>query len=385
MYKIKIFLILFLFFGLNRLYSQWAILKSDADSLIRVGTDYIYNIEFDKANQCFKQVIEQYPKHPAGYFLDAMVEWWRITLFRDTEYFDNTFLNKIEKVIEVCDEELETNPFDIKSLFFKGGAIGFRGRFYALRKSWLKAASDGHEAFKILIQCLRIAPNNHDIMLGTGIYNYFAKAIPEKYTYLEPLLAFLPKGDKNIGILQLKAAANNARYASVEAKVVLLQIYYGFESNYWESLNLSQELFSKYPNNPYFHRYLARSYVVTGNGEKYDTTWREILNRYIQKKPGYDISTAREAMYYIGTSLMQKKEFDKALKYFYKCDEACRTLDKDGPSGFMVMTNLKIGQIYDMQKKRQLAISQYNKVLSWKEYSNSHTEAKRYSQKPYGQ
>jgi len=75
------------------------ILKSDADSLIKLGSDYIYNIQFKQAEDCFKEVITMYPDNPAGYFLDAMVEWWRIETFRNSTTYDDIFLKKIDKVL----------------------------------------------------------------------------------------------------------------------------------------------------------------------------------------------------------------------------------------------------------------------------------------------
>jgi tetratricopeptide (TPR) repeat protein len=372
------------FVSSEKSFSQWSILKADADSLITLGADYIYNLQFDNASAAFQKVQSIYPDHPAGFFLDAMVEWWKITLFRSTEKYDKVFLSKIQKVIDKSDKLLEQNPFDLTGLFFKGGALGYRGRFYVIRESWLKAAQDGKEAYDILIKCQQTAPNNHDIMLGTGIYNYFAAALPEQYPAVKPLMAFLPNGDKKIGLLQLEAASRNARYASMEAKVVLLQIYYQFEKNYYETIHLGEDLVKKYPNNPYFQRYLGRAYVSTGMRDKWEPLWRDILVRYINNQPGYDDMTAREALYYIGLALMQKGDYTMALKYFYKCDEACRKVDKDGPSGFMSATNINIGKIYDLQGKRDLAKKQYQKVLSWKDVSDSHREAQKYMNKPYG-
>lgn len=365
-------------------YSQWAIMRNDADSLVKLGSDYIYNIEFDKAEACFQEVIRLYPEHPAGYFLSAMIDWWKVWLYRETQEYDNGFLEKIENVITICNKLLDSNAYDINALFFKGGAIGYRGRYYAIRQSWVKAARDAKEGLEILQRCQKIAPNNHDIMLGTGIYNYFSIKFQEEYPLLKPLMVFLPQGDKVIGLLQLQAASRHARYAGIEAKVVLLQIYYQYENNYSKALELAEELFAKYPNNPYFHRYLGRLYVVMGFREKMEELWREALNRYIDKKPGYEIYTAREALYYIGMALMYKGEYDKALQYFYKCDEASRKIDKE-PSGFMVRLNLKIGNIYDLQGKRDLALGQYRKVLKMKEYQDSHQQANSYIKSPYGQ
>ncbi len=364
-------------------WGQWALMREDADSLVRQGIGYIYNLQFDTAQAYFQELIRRYPEHPAGYFMEAMVAWWKILTHRRSREYDEEFLHAIERVLEVCQPLLEQNPYDIVGLFFKGGALGYRGRFYAMRESWIRAANDGREAFEILLRVQRLAPTNHDVLLGTGIYNYYAVKLPEMYPILRPLLLFLPPGDKELGIAQLRASARNARYAATEAKVVLLQILYDFEQNIPEALAVAEELFQQYPRNAYFHRYLGRCYVRLGSLDKMEETWREILRRCIEKWTGYEELTAREALYYVGLALMQRGQYDEALRYFYKCDELSRVLDED-PSGFMVKANLKIGNIYDLQGKRELAIMQYRKVLSWRDVQNSHEEARRYLEKPYG-
>ncbi len=363
--------------------AQWVLMREDADSLTRQGIFHIYNLQFDSAEAYFGELIRRYPEHPAGYFMDAMVSWWRILTNRRSRQYDEEFLQKIERVLQVCQPILEHNPYDIVGLFFKGGALGYRGRFYAMRERWIRAANDGREAFNILLQVQRLAPGNHDVLLGTGIYNYYAVKLPEMYPILRPLLLFLPPGDKELGILQLRASARNARYAATEARVVLLQILYDFEQNAAEALPVAEELHRDYPRNPYFHRYLGRCYVRLGDLQRMEETWREILRRCIEKWSGYDELTAREALYYVGLALMQRGQYEEALQYFYKCDEMSRVLDED-PSGFMVKTNLNIGKIYDLQGKRDLALMQYRKVLSWRDVQNSHAEARRYIEKPYG-
>ncbi|GIV54582.1 MAG: hypothetical protein KatS3mg039_1100 [Candidatus Kapaibacterium sp.] len=363
---------------------QWALLRTDADSLIRIGRDHIYGARFDQARQVFAQVIERYPHHPAGYFLDAMIEWWQMQLDRrNSARYEATFLAKIDRVLAVCDSILEHNPYDIAGLFFKGGALGYRGRYYATVQSWLKAANDGRLALDILIKCNQLAPSNHDIMLGTGIYNYYAAALPEKYPVLKPIMVFLPSGDKRIGILQLEAAARNATYADIEAKVLLQQVYGAqFENQPHDYLRISQELYERYPTNPLFHRRYAVALLQVGNYDSSIAHWHRILDAYRAKAPYYDAYAAREALYYIGWHLFISGKYDQALAYFYKCDEACRLLDED-PSGFMVKLNLYVGKIYDLQGKRDLAIMQYKKVLRWQDVQNAHAEAEQYLKTPY--
>lgn len=362
--------------------AQFIVMTSEADSLIRYGSNHIYNLQFEKAHSCFNQVITKYPDHPAGYFLDAMVEWWRIRTSKKNETLDERFLSKIEKCIEVCDNLLETDENNITGLFFKAGALGFRARLESEREEWFDAASDGKEALNLLEHCQTLAPTNHDILLGTGLYNYFAPTFAEQYPLIQPILAFLPRGDKRLGILQLNSAARYARYAGTEAKVILMQIYYQFEKTPQYAYQLAKELSTKYPDNPYFQKYVGRCQIQLGLNDSAEVIWRDVVNKCIAKKQGYDQQIAREALYYVGRSLMNRGDYDMALRYFYKCDEAGRFLDED-VSGFTILVNLHIGKIYDIQSKRNLALKQYDKVLNWEDRNGSHMEAKKYKEKPF--
>lgn len=366
--------------------AQWVLMKSDADKAVRRGINYIYNLQFDSASAEFNYVIQAYPDHPVGYFMDAMVDWWKIDTDYRNRYLGERFLEKIDKVVELSDALLEKDENDIVGLFFKGGAIGYRGRYYAaIEKSWLKALGDGKEALGIIERSWHIAPGNKDVLLGMGLYHYFAAVFPEEYPVIKPLMVFFPAADRRGGLMELQLAAKQARYADIEAKTVLLQVYYQFEKDYQASMELSKELFERFPHNARFHKTLANSYVKLGYGDLKEQTWREILLRVMNKETGYDYKLARDAMYYISEELIRRGEFDMALKYLYKVDEFCRELDEQ-LTGWMVQTNVKIGNIYDMQGKRELAIKQYKKILDWDDYEGkSHAQVQVYLQKPYTQ
>ena len=368
----------------NSLKAQWMIMNAETDSLVNVGIKYIYNVRFAEAEKTAKQIQNKYPFNQSGYFLEAVSYWWKILMYVDSREYDKPFLKSIDKVINKCDEVLENTPSEIGALFFKGAALGYRGRFYSQREEWIKAALDGHQAYKILEKALSIAPNNRDMLFGIGYYNYFSIVLPEKYPLLKPLMAFAPVGNKKLGLLQVKASANSARYSSLEAKIVLMQIYYTFEKNTSEALKIANELFSQFPDNPYFHRYIGRCCVSLGQFSQFEQIWYDILKKCRNKKVGYDDRTAREAMYYYGTALYYKNEYDRALKYFLASSRMSNKFDKE-VTGFVIQSSLKIGKIYDMQNKRSKAIEYYKKVASWEDNYGSKQEAKRYLKKPYGQ
>ncbi len=380
--KIALLLPFLLLLNANIAKSQWAIMLRDADSLVLLGADYVYNLEFDKASAQFKLVQQKYPLHPAGYFLDSMIEWWKIALNQDDKSSDNLFFNKIDKVIQVCDNILDTNAYDINALFFKGGAIGYRARLRTMRDDWFQAIQDAKEALDILRRCQQLAPFNHDIMLGTGLYNYFSVKFPEEYPIIKPLMLFLPNGDKRLGLFQLRAAARNARYAAVEAKVALLQIYYSFENDNYEALQIAQELSEKYPNNSYFLRYLGRVQVRLGMILDYENTWKSVMNKVSENQASYSNSVAREATYYIGLALLYRQEYNNSLKYFQKSLEGTKIIDKK-PTGFLSYTLIKIGNNYDAMGNRNEAIKYYKSAFDLPDFNDSKKIAKRFLETPY--
>jgi hypothetical protein len=339
---------------------------------------------FDSARAEFQEVVRSNPDHPAGYFFLGMVDWWVILIDIDNESHDEEFLATMDRVIAICDKRLDKDENDLAGLFFKGGALGFQGRLHANREDWVKAASAGHSALDLVIKAYKIAPNNYDVLFGMGIYDYYAAVIPEQYPFVKPLMLLFPKGDKDKGIEQLRQAVQHASYANREAAYFLIQIFINYEKRYGEALPLAAELHNQFPDNPVYHRYVGRSYAAVNDWTDTRTTYAEILACANRHKFGYGVSDEREAHYYLGLMDMNEEKFDPALQHFYKCDELSRTLDKSGPSGFMAMTNLKIGMVYDLQSKRDLAIAQYNKVLKMPDYQGSQKLAERFLARAYG-
>lgn len=366
----------------NSSHAQW-VGDAESEAHTRKGIDYVYNLSFDSARAEFHQIIKKNPEHPAGYFFLAMVDWWKIVTDLDNTSNDDHFLDQLDRVIDLCDQRLDKDERDAAALFFKGGALGFRGRLHGNRGDWVKAANDGRTALPIVQDAYKLAPQNNDILLGIGIYNYFAEVVPEQYPFVKPFMIFFPKGNRQKGITQLRLASEKALYANIEATYFLMQLLQNFEKRSDEALTLAVKLHAKYPNNVIFHKYVGRCNASLSNWTAMRAIYTEVLNRVAMKRIGYDNVVEREAHYYLGLDEMNSQHLDAALTHFYRSDELSRTIERKEQTGFMVMTNLKIGQIYDIQKKRDLAKMQYEKVLKLDDFQDAHKQAERYLQTPY--
>ncbi|MCU7492267.1 MAG: tetratricopeptide repeat protein [Bacteroidota bacterium] len=375
----RLAVILFVLLMAGQAFSQ----NGDFDSRVKNGIRQIYNIKFDEADRTFKEVIADYPKHPAGKFFLAMIDWWKILLDLDNESYDDIFFAKLEDVIFQCDQILDKDPSNVDALFFKGGSIGFRGRLRAMRESWIKAADDGREALPIVNHAYKLNPNNVDVQLGFGIYDYYAAVIPAKYPMIKPLMMFFPSGDKEKGIKELTNVAMNGKYAKTESRYFLMQLYYQFEENFQKAEEFAKMLTSEYPDNPLFERYQGRINIRKGSLFTADSIFSDVYRKYQQKFPGYNEQSRREATYYLGYYRRNMGQTDAAIQYFQECENASRKLDKDEASGFMVNTLLYLGNLYDQKGERDRAVKYYKEVLDVKEFGHSHNLAGQYLQKPY--
>jgi len=375
------YIILFIFIALNQNVSPQT---PHFDSLVTTGIKQIYSINFSEAEVTFRKLMADYPDHPSGRFFLAMIDWWRILLDLDVETYDELFFQKIEDVIYNCEQILDKEPNNVDALFFKGGAIGFRGRLRAYRESWLKAADDGREALPIVEQASLLDPNNLDVQLGFGIYNYYADVIPNRYPLLKPLMIFFPDGNREEGIEQLTNTALKGKYAKYEARYFLMTLYYTYENNPYKAEEFANMLVSDFPNNPIFEQWLGRISIKRGDYYSGSKIFASVMTKAEKKLPGYNTQkTKREASYYIGYQYRITNQLDSAKYFFEMCASTSKEIDKKEESGFWINAYLYLGMINDQLNERDKAVKYYEKLLEMREYLNSHELAKKYLSEPF--
>ena len=281
------------------------------DVRIQRGIDLIYNLRFAEAERHFQAIVEAEPDNPLGYFFRAMVSWWRILIDLPDETYDAEFHVRLKQCIEVCDRRLAKDPMDFDAILFKGGAIGFRGRLYGDRERYLKAARDGLRGLPLLKKSRQLEPTNKDILFGQGLYHYFAEVMPKRHRILRPIMAFLPDGDRLLGLQQLKEVAREGAYASTEAAYFLGQIYRIFEKDNRRALPYFEELYKRYPDNAVFHRYTARLMIELGRWHSGVALYEEYVRRSVAGQTGYHRHGRLEAHYYLGKYAFSSGAFPK--------------------------------------------------------------------------
>lgn len=311
----------------------------------------LYNFKFEKAEQQFRWFKQKYAWHPLPYFLLGLSEWWKIMPATNDTSHDERFLAYMDSTIRVAEHLHEEYPeYSTEAAFFLAAAHGFKGRLYAdeERKEWRKAAFAGKKALKYLEECKEKTNLSPELLFGDALYNYFSVWVPENYPSLKPILWFFPKGDKQLGLQQLKEVSYNAFYTRTEAMVWLMRIWNSYENKNEQALQLAEYLHQTYPDNPYFHRYYARMLYATGAYADMERVSKEVLARIDSGAIGYEATSGRYAAFFLGQLGEGRRQLPEAKKYYLR---AVQFAEQSGAteSGYYLYSLIALGEIAEKQ------------------------------------
>ena len=347
------------------------------------GLDRLYNMEFEAAARRFEHIARRYPEHPAGPFLEALNIWWEILPDLADDTHDAAFYAAMQEVIERSDRLLKQRADAFDAMFFKGAALGFRGRLRSNRGEWFKAARDGLRAMDYVLDVVKREPDVADYAFGKGMYDYYAVAIPDKYPFLKPLMLFFPDGDRERGIEALQRTVRDGRLVRTEAAYFLLQIYYLFENDFDHSVQYATWLRERYPGNSFFHTIEGRVYARWGRWDQADPIFEEVYARHKAGQTGYNASLAGQALFFMARSRMAYGEYEAALPHLDALQEP--TIRGAVDYRFVTMGRLYAGMAHDALGRRSRAVAAYREALTTKDWSNAHERARQYLEMPYGQ
>jgi len=321
----------------------------------------MYNFKFSLAEKQFLHLRDEFPHHALAYFLLALNEWWKINVNIENESYDETFLAYIDTALLRAHYLYEIPQYRVESAFFLAAGYGFQGRLYAERSKWAKAAMAGRNSLKYLKDCQEKGYLSPELLFGDALFNYFSVWIPENYPMLKPIMAFFPKGDKELGLEQLRHVARNAFYTRTEAQYFLMRILSSEENDLPGALQVSEYLHQTFPDNAYFHRYYARMLYSTGQYSAAEKVSTEIMTRIDSGQVGYEDICGRYASFYLGQINEQRRDFDQAKYYYLRTVEFAENIGATD-SGYYLYALLSLGQIAANEGNEEQAREYFKKV-----------------------
>jgi tetratricopeptide (TPR) repeat protein len=238
-------------------------------SLVERGYDAVYNLDYDAADDLFKQAIAAAPNDPAAYRGAAKTAWLRILFLQGTATTDqymgkassaeqlkvpvppepwaSEFRKNIARAVEIGEKAVRINYKAAQSHYDLGAGLGYLASYTGTIEGKLFSAMKiGRRAYAEHEKVLEIDPKRHDAGLVVGTYRYIVASQSMPVRWLAYLIGF--GGNKQLAIQRLEEAAAYPSDAQADARFALILIY-AREGRHEDSLRVVRGLEQSYPRN----------------------------------------------------------------------------------------------------------------------------------------
>ena len=372
------------------------------EELRRSGVEALYNIDYDKAQRDFKEIVQLLPNHPGGYQLLAARLWIKTlyesrrlqgSLYSSESFYASgddkvdpkivtEFRNLTREAKRLAEAKLKQEPKNIEALDFLANTEGLKASFEeAVERRHFAALRDGNDAVNHHREVLKLDPKYIDAQITIGLYEYVVGSLPLPVKILAGATGY--RGSKKRGLAMLEQVAKEGRWAQDDAKSVLVLLYRR-EKRFEDLLKITRELSAKYPRN-YLLRLETADALVSLAGVKRKqkdlegaaqaekeafATFDELLR---DKNVRDAAARALDLIHFkYGEVLMSAGHHDRAAKEFLAATRVDRA-----EAGLITMAHLYAARSYDVAGKRDEALAQYKEVLSRPNVYDAHDEAKK--------
>ncbi|HET6975767.1 MAG TPA: hypothetical protein VFI24_05565 [Pyrinomonadaceae bacterium] len=372
------------------------------EELRRSGLDALYNIDYDKAQRDFKEIVQLYPNHPGGYQLLAARVWIKtlyesrrlqVSLYSSESFYTNgddkvdpkivtEFRNLTREAKRLAEAKLKLEPKNIEALDFLANTEGLKASFEeAVERRHFAALRDGNDAVDHHREVLRLDPKYIDAQITIGLYEYVVGSLPLPVKILAGATGF--RGSKKRGLAMLEQVAKEGRWSQDDAKTVLVLLYTR-EKRFADVLKFTRELSAKYPRNYLLKLETADALVslagvkrkekdvagaVQAEKEAFATFDEVLRDRTVRDSAGRALDLIH---FKYGEALLIAGYNERAAKEFLAATKADRA-----EAGLVTMAHLFAARSYDAAGKRDEALAQYKEVLSRPNVYDAHDEAKK--------
>lgn len=352
--------------------------KPKVNEQILRGIDLIYEREFDDAEDLFRKVIAKSQDKPAGYFYLAMVSWSRLASGFWSPVNVKEFKKRIDRAIEVAEARVDKDGADSYDFFYLGGALGFKGRFELMKGNWASSFFLARDAIAALKICSEMDPDNKDVLLGLGTFDYYTARLSGILKFLTYFLVH--EGDIEKGLKKLTVASKEAIYSSTEAKTVLLYIYLFGEQDFTKALDLSTELAERYRKNPRFQVLLGVSYIRL----EMDPQYRDMVSKLRLRST--EASKREVAPMWEKRALYLESIYDLFHGLYPEARSRLRKIldhkDPENDPTMIAWPLIKTGMSYELENNRDEAKKYYDQVLNMENASGAQFVAKKLLESP---
>lgn len=213
-----------------------------AQSLLDLGYNQMYNLEFDEAHRTFERFEQQTPADPLGPVSNAaaylFAEFDRLRILQaeffvqDASTFKHSqklipdpqtresFYQEIDRAEKAAGTILARSPQDRNAMFASILDIGLRADYEGLIEKRYLSSLRGLKEGRLLAEKLLAAdPTYYDAYLAIGVENYMLSLKPAPVRWILQLAG--AETDKDAGLQKLKLTADKGHYLRPYARLLI--------------------------------------------------------------------------------------------------------------------------------------------------------------------
>ena len=323
------------------------------------GINLIYDRRFEDAETLFRKMTTDAPRDPSGYFYLAMITWSKLAAGFWTPETVKEYKKRIDRAIEVAQARVDGKGANSYDFFYLGGALGFKGRFELMKGNMFASFLLASDAIKALKTCREMAPDDKDVLLGIGTFDYYTAKLSGVLKFLTYFL--LHRGDIKEGLRKLNEAALHATYSSTEAKSVLLYIELFSEQNFPHALALATDLSNRYTDNPRYKTLEGVCFIRMNKDRQYRETLADLLTRSREAKNSAAAAVWKNRSLYLES--INDLYHGRYVEARLRLEEILKHPDPEHDPAMIAWPLIKLGMSYDLAGDRDRALGYYNQVM----------------------
>jgi tetratricopeptide (TPR) repeat protein len=372
-----------------------------AENWVELGNEAFYNLDYDQSIAAYERALAINPEDPVLHNHVAHALLYR-ELFRDGALeselvsgnnsfirrakleppadVEKRFFAEIDRSMQLCQARIAKNPKDTVALHALSVAYALRANYgFLVRKSWRASLSDCSQAKKYDNQVTDLEPDNWDARLLQGGYEYIVGNLSWSLRALGFIAGF--HGDKQHGLHIIEQVAVKGKENRVDAQIVLCALYRR-EGQPSRAIPLVTQLIQRYPRNYLLRFELAQMYAGIGARQNARDALSKIARMKRENVPGYERIPWEKIYYETGNMEFWFDDFETAMDNLRKVTASQAQLKElDLNTGALAF--MRQGQIYDLQKRHNLAVPIYQQAVRFAPEADAARESQHYINNPY--
>lgn len=359
-----------LFPSAGMVYGQTPVLIDDQDfrTDAQAAIDSLYNQNPAGAEQVLKPWKQSYPEHPIWSLWDGMEFWWKVLQDLPDQTHDEEFFESMKRADYAAAELLRKERDHPDALIIRSVANGYVARHYSNREEWVTSLNVARKAYQAHQRLLEVYPELPDNSFAEGLKYYYSAYLPEAYPVVKAVSWFLPEGDKEKGLNELKLASIEGIFSRPEAAYFLGNIQLNYEEDYESASIHFKNLVKTYPDNGYYRRLQIRTLFQQNDYGRVLAAADSSLNHWDRNQgltfPGL---LKEELLYWKGRALYQQGQLERAYRVFKESVEIGRKLPNPKNRPFQTLSAYYAGRTLERVNEREEAKKYYQIAASQNE------------------